>query len=182
MPTDLWYVCWAPLSVRQLFFCPVFFFFSPLFLFLQHWTILLASAKGNTTFLYTISSDPNISKAVTRSDYLQIYLPTRFPSPGQKRLAKGKGHQSSHKCFRTLSGCTSKGEQNHWAQRRLKSAAHTHTDTKEGGKREKKEKTKNIRKMTFFFFCFVGFVFKVRLWMWSITSCYVLNKVILYAI
>lgn len=109
------------------------------FCFFSHWTILLASAKGNTMFLYTISSDPNMSEAMTHSDYLQIYPPTRFPSPGQKRLAKGREQQGSQKHPRNLSGCTWKGEQNHLAQRRLKSAAHTHTDMK-GGKKEKRKK------------------------------------------
>jgi len=103
-------------------------------------------------FLYTISSNPNISKAVIASDYLQICLPTRFPSPGQKRLAKGKGHHSSQKCFRTLSGCTSKGKQNHQAQIRLKSAAHTHTNTKEGGKKEKRKKKQRTSEKNYFFF------------------------------
>lgn len=67
------------------------------FCFFSHWTILLASAKGNTMFLYTISSDPNMSEAMTHSDYLQIYPPTRFPSPGQKRLAKGREQRGSQK-------------------------------------------------------------------------------------
>lgn len=110
-------------------------------------------------FLYTISSDPNMSEAMTHSDYLQIYPPTRFPSPGQKRLAKGREQRGSQKHPRNLSGCTWKGEQNHLAQRRLKSAAHTHTDMKGGKKREKKEKTKNIRKRTFV--VVVGFVVEV---------------------
>lgn len=106
-------------------------------------------------------------------------------SQAQARSGELKGERGTRtlKSAPTLSaGALGKGEQNHWAQRRLKSAAHTHTDTKEGGKKgEKKEKTKNIRKMTFLFVCLfcclTGFVFKAQLWVWSITSCCVLNKV-----
>lgn len=129
--------------------------------------------------------------AITCSDFLQIYLPTRFPSPGQKQRTKGKRAPRALKSAPTLSaGALGKEKQNHWAQIRLKSAAHTHTDTKEGGGGgEKKEKTKNIRKKWLFVFVFYFFVllprrfcFKAQLWVWSITSCCVLNKVTLCAV
>lgn len=181
----------------ELFFPPIWgdFFFSPFFesCFCNIEPYFLPLLKETQRFF---RPSP---QAQTSPRLLLVLIFFRSPfqhgsqAQARSRELKGKGHQGSQKCSHTLSrGTWGKGEQNHWAQRRLKSAAHTHTDTKEGGKKEKrkKKKTKNVRKMIFrcffFFFrlfcCLASFVFKAQLWVWSITSCCVLNKVTLCAV
>lgn len=196
--TNLWSVCWTPLNIQQLLalFSPYFFFF---FSFSPFWKIVFATEpyflpllKETQGFFRTF---PQVQTS-PRPLLVLIFFRSTFQHGSQaqarSRELKGKGHQGSQKCSHTLSRGTWEGRTKPLSTDKAKKCCtHTHGHERRGREGEKKEKNKEHQKKRLFFVlfffcclfcCLAGFVFKAQLWVWSITSCCVLNKVTLCAV
>lgn len=95
--TNLWSVCWAPLNSQQLlvfFFLFLGDFFPPTLFnicFFNTEPYFLPLLKETQRFFRPSPQVQTSPRPLLNSDFLQIYLPTRFPSPGQKQRTKGIG-------------------------------------------------------------------------------------------